>query len=173
MSRMEKQPSFFLNTIKVMVVLGFAIILGILINYFHTEENDTTEQAFTQKVNTFKNHVSTAHWQWKVQQPTSMIMLVHYNKAGKETNRKPVRMNHNGWPAADHSDEGCEKVWTSLVAAPLMIDGFRVHSRFYTIESENNDSKSDNIRYGCRYSLSSGAFFEYFPETGNTSELVW
>lgn len=168
MSRIEKDTYTMLSIIKVMVVVSFAIALGILINYFHTDESDTTELAFTQKVNTFKNHVSTAHWQWKVQQPSSMIMLVHYNKAGKEINRKPVRMNHNGWPAADYSDEGCEKVWTSLVAAPLMVDGFRVHSRYYVTDSERGDSK-----YGCRYSLSSGAFFDYFPETGETSELVW
>lgn len=168
MSRIQKDPFTLTSVIKVMVVVGFAIVLGVLINYFHTDESDTTEQAFTQKVNTFKNHVSTAHWQWKVQQPSSMIMLVHYNEAGKEINRKPVRMNHSGWPAIDHSDEGCEKVWTSLVAAPLMVDGFRVHSRYYVINSESDDSQ-----YGCRYSLSSGAFFDYFPETGETSELVW
>ena len=95
----------------------------------------------------------------------TMVMLIHYNESGKETNRTPVRMNHNGWPTAELSSEGCEKIWTSLVATPLRVDGFKIHADYYA-ELEDNENN-----YWCRYSLSSGVYFDYFPASGTVSDL--
>ncbi|BFT32310.1 hypothetical protein D210916BOD24_34860 [Alteromonas sp. D210916BOD_24] len=163
MKKTDNDKTWLVNILKILIVVAFAATLGFFINYFHSDESDTTEKSFTLLADTFRNHVATSHWQWRVQQPTTMIMLIHYDDAGAEVNRKPVRMNHNGWPTADLSDEGCEKIWTSLVAAPLRVDGFKVIARFYsnTTENENN--------YWCRYSLSSGAYFDYYPSKGEAS----
>ncbi|MEE3223150.1 MAG: hypothetical protein VX295_10200, partial [Pseudomonadota bacterium] len=109
----KKKPSTS-NVFKAAISAIFAITLGVTINFLHTDEKDTTTIAFALNLDTFKRHVVSSHWQWRVRQPTTMIMLIHYNESGKETNRTPVRMNHNGWPTAELSSEGCEKIWTSL-----------------------------------------------------------
>ena len=167
MKKTDKDSTLTINIVKILIVVVFTVTLGYFINYFHSDESDTTEQSFTLLAETFKNHVSTAHWQWRVQQPTTMIMLIHYDETGAETNRKPVRMNHNGWPTADLSDDGCEKIWAALVAAPLSVESFKVSGRFYSNTEENENN------YWCRYSLSSGAYFDYFPSTGETSAPVF
>jgi hypothetical protein len=165
MKNTKKDTSPYLNIMKASIAAVFAIALGILINLFNTEDSNTTETAFLKSVARFKDHIISAHWQWRVQQPTTMIMLIHYDSAGKETNRKPVRMNHNGWPTANMTDKGCEKVWTALVAQPLNVDGFKVHARFYSDLDEGEDN------YWCRYSLSRGAHFDYYPASGKATDI--
>ncbi|BCO17376.1 hypothetical protein KUC3_02330 [Alteromonas sp. KC3] len=165
MKNTTNDTSPYLNIMKASIAAIFAIALGVLINVFNTDESNTTDNAFLSSASTFRDHVISSHWQWRVQQPTTMIMLIHYDKAGKEINRKPVRMNHNGWPTAALTDEGCEKVWTGLVASPLNVDGFKVHARYYS----DTDDSEDN--YWCRYSLSSGAYFDYYPASGKTTDI--
>ena len=91
----KKKPSTS-NVFKAAIAAIFAITFGVTINFLHTDEQDTTIIAFALNLDTFKRHVVSSHWQWRVRQPTTMIMLIHYNESGKETNRTPVRMNHNG-----------------------------------------------------------------------------
>ncbi len=160
----KKKPSTS-NVFKAAIAAIFAITFGVTINFLHTDEKDTTTIAFALNLDTFKRHVVSSHWQWRVRQPTTMIMLIHYNESGKETNRTPVRMNHNGWPTAELSSEGCEKIWTSLMATPLRVDGFKIHADYYAELEENEDN------YWCRFSLSSGAYFDYFPANGTVTNL--
>lgn len=165
MKKNKKDSDTTKNVIKASIAVIFAVTLGIAINYFHVGEADTTTEAFAERLDTFKRHVVSSHWQWRVRQPTTMIMLIHYDDAGSEVNRTPVRMNHNGWPTADMSDAGCEKIWSSVVASPLRVDGFKVHARYYA-ELETNE---DN--YWCRFSLSKGTYFDYYPASGLVTAL--
>ncbi len=166
MKKTQKDDSVLANVVKASIAIVFAVVLGVLINSLHFEESDTTGEAFADIAETFKNHVASSHWQWRVQQPTNMIILIHYDSEGNEVNRKPVRMNHNGWPTGDRTEEGCEKIWTVMVAEPLRVDGFRVLTRYYS------EPKDSNENYWCRYSLSSGSYFDYYPATGNTTEVI-
>ncbi|WP_394223391.1 hypothetical protein [Alteromonas gracilis] len=165
MKKINENTSTSANVLKAAIAAVFAVVLGIAINFLHTDEKDTTTSAFTANLETFKGHVTSSHWQWRVRQPTTMIMLIHYDKTGKETNRTPVRMNHNGWPTADLSNEGCEKIWTSLVGGPLRVDGFKVHANYYAELDDDEDN------YWCRYGLSRGAYFDYFPASGFVTNL--
>ncbi|MBR9895395.1 hypothetical protein [Alteromonas mediterranea] len=165
MKKNKEKISSTANLIKAAVAILFAISLGVAVNVLHTGEEDTTTTAFATQLGTFKRHVVSSHWQWRVRQPTTMIMLIHYDEKGNEVNRKPVRMNHEGWPTADLSDPGCEKIWKSLVASPLRVDGFKVHARYYAELDEGEDN------YWCRYSLSRGAHFDYYPATGSVTNL--
>ena len=167
MHKTNKKKPFTSNLFKAAIAVIFAISLGVTISFLHTDEQDTTIIAFELNLDTFKRHVASSHWQWRVREPTTMIMLIHYNESGKETNRTPVRMNHKGWPAAELSSAGCEKIWTSLVAEPLRVDGFKVHANYYAELAKNEDN------YWCRFSLSSGLHFDYFPASGTVSTLTY
>lgn len=165
MNKKNNEAPTSANVVKAAIAAVFAISLGFAINFLHTDERDTTTSLFAAHIETFKGHVVSSHWQWRVRQPTTMIMLIHYDETGKETNRKPVRMNHNGWPTADLSNEGCEKLWSSLVGEALRVDGFKIHADYFA-ELDDNENN-----YWCRYSLSSGAYFDYFPASGSVTDL--
>ena len=165
MNKNKKDSDTTKNLIKASIALVFAISLGLAINFFHIGEEDTTVKALTKQFDTFKRHVVSSHWQWRVRQPTTMIMLIHYDDSGSEINRTPVRMNHNGWPTADLSDAGCEKIWQSVVASPLRVDGFKIHAQYYA----ELDVSEEN--YWCRYSLSKGTYFDYYPASGSVTDL--
>lgn len=165
MNNNKKDPDTTRNLIKVSIAAVFAILLGLVINFFHIGEEDTTVDALAVQYDTFKRHIVSSHWQWRVRQPTTMIMLIHYDDSGNEINRTPVRMNHKGWPTEDLSDIGCEKVWQSVVASPLRVDGFKVSARYYA----ELDISDDN--YWCRYSLSKGTYFDYYPANGFVTAL--
>jgi len=99
-----------------------------------------------------------------------MIMLIHFDDTGSEIDRKPVRMNHKGWPSAQDSDEGCATVWTSLVGSPLRVDGFNVKARFYSTASNDEAVRRNDSEYWCRYSISKGSEFDYFPGLGKVTQ---
>ena len=165
----EKENSSQSTALKIFIVLIFIGVIGFFINNLYTGDSDTTVVAFSEHAEKFERHVISSHYQWQVRQKPSMIMLIHYNESGKEVNRKPVRMNHCGWPNAQESDEGCAKVWTSLIGSPLRVDGFNVKARFYSTGTATNDGDFDSRSFWCRYSISKGVEFDYFPAIGEVT----
>lgn len=161
----KNTPSALTNILRIAIVMAFAIALILVINLLNTPEDDLTSAQFTQLSKTFSEHVSSAHWKWRAGPHTSMIMLIHYDDNGKEVNRSPIRMNADGWPTGEFSAQGCKKIWSSLLARPMRVDGYKVIPRLYDETDED-----DETNYWCRYSLSSGSYFDYYPATGVTKE---
>ena len=89
MKKNKEKISSTAKLIKAAVAILFAISLGVAVNVLHTGEEDTTTTAFATQLDTFKRHVVSSHWQWRVRQPTTMIMLIHYDEKGNEVNRNP------------------------------------------------------------------------------------
>ncbi|WP_419227141.1 hypothetical protein ACI7YQ_01185 [Alteromonas marina] len=166
MKTKNKETSSMATITKALIAVIFAITLGVTMSFLHTGEEDTTTKAFAAQLDKFKRHIVASHWQWRVRQPTNMIMLIHYDESGSEVNRTPVRMSHNGWPSYELSDTGCENIWKALVAAPLRVDGFKVNARYYAELDDGDDN------YWCRFSLSSGSYFDYFPADGSVTSLT-
>ena len=81
MKKNKEKISSTANLIKAAVAILFAISLGVAVNVLHTGEEDTTTTAFATQLDTFKRHVVSSHWQWRVRQPTTMIMLIHYDES--------------------------------------------------------------------------------------------
>ncbi|GFD70300.1 hypothetical protein KUL156_19450 [Alteromonas sp. KUL156] len=166
MTKKEKEVSSKASIAKAAAAIAFALTLGVTMSFLHTGEEDTTTKAFAAQFDKFKRHIVASHWQWRVHPSTTMIMLIHFDESGSEINRTPVRMNHDGWPSYESSDLGCEKTWKALVAAPLRVDGFKVNARYYAELDEGEDN------YWCRFSLSSGSYFDYFPASGTATNLT-
>ena len=80
-----------------LLIILFAAVAVAVISRLETRSDNTTMIAFEQLATKFSDHVTAAHWKWKAEQPTSMIMLVHYNKEGREINRSPVKLSYLGW----------------------------------------------------------------------------
>lgn len=170
MKRTAKQKNtsgVFSNLLRVLIVIVFASTLIVVINNINTPEQDQTTEQFTVLSTIFREHVSSAHWKWRAGPGSSMIMLIHYDNNGKEVNRSPVKINVNGWPTGEFSAQGCKKIWDALLARPMQVDGFKVIPQLY-----DETTAEDQSNYWCRYSLSSGAYFDYFPDTGITKPIT-
>ena len=143
------------------VVLVFALMAS-GIWYFYDNEPDYQRQTLRLYASTYANNVQQANALWQVEGKPPRVLLVQYDKDMRVTDRFPVAMNHLGWPSADESNEGCEKLWRGLVGEPAQVDSFRVKATYVDGLQSDNDKRLS----ACRYRLSTGPYFEYFPFTG-------
>ena len=144
--------------INIMVVAVFVSLLIAFISYFYRSEPNFQDALLRQLGEQMQSGAITSHWQWQAEGRPEMIMLVHYNKQGKEIGRSPVRIGYTGLPAVKPGSEGCEKLWTSLLNQPMALDGFRVHAEYY--RGSLLDKEPVNSR--CRFRLSRGTYFDYY-----------
>ncbi|MBU3020636.1 hypothetical protein [Aestuariibacter sp. A3R04] len=158
----EEQRKQYIGIVSIIV---FALLMGMLIVHLYEEEPNLKKQLLGQFGKKLEDSAISAHWQWRAEGNPEMIMLVHYNLAGKETDRRPVRMGLNGWPKVERTSEGCKKLWQMLLNQPMEVDGFRVHGEYYRADHE--DDETDNAY--CRYRLSAGDYFDYAVSTGDVT----
>jgi hypothetical protein len=144
----------------VLAILILVGVFGYVISQVGSQTNNVSETQFRKLAKKFEEHALNAHWKWRAQKPTSIIMFIHYDKNGNEIDRAPVTMNHLGWPAGKNTAEGCQKIWSALLAIPLSVDGYKVRADFVS----EGDDEEDQI--WCQYSLSSGPYFNYYPRKG-------
>ena len=143
--------------IGIVSTLVFAILMATFIIYFYESEPNLKGQILHQRGEALEDAAITSHWQWQAEGRPQRIILVHYNSDGKETDRSPVAMNLAGWPEVNASSEGCQRVWQMLLHQPMEVDGFRVRGEFY--DESQGEGRADNSY--CRFSLSSGDYFDY------------
>lgn len=150
--------------VNLAVIVVFAILMATAIVFIYDSEPDIEAEIMRGYAHQFATSASNAHWQWQAEGRPEMIMLVHYNKDGKEVGRRPVRMAHFGWPKVEPSSESCLQLWEQLLDTSTRVEGFRVLGDYY---ASDND-KTPNAR--CRYRVSTGPYFDYSIYTGNVQQ---
>lgn len=154
-----------LATIAVFVSLMLAFIV-----YFYQNEPDAKRTTLKVLISQFSVSVTNAHWQWQAEGRPQLIMLVHYESnpgsQGElvEKDRRPVAINSQGWPKIQNSSAGCGKLWRMILNLPLDIQGFKVYAEYFSATPSQGAK--------CRYRLSTGPYFEYFPQSGKVSTLM-
>lgn len=148
--------------VNLSVVVVFTILMGTAIVYMYDSEPDLEAELMEGYARQFAASATNAHWQWQAEGRPEMIMLVHYDKNGKEVGRRPVRMAHFGWPKVDAQSESCLRLWEQLLNTSTRVEGFRVLADYYASDSE--ESEVPNAR--CRYRVSTGPYFDYSIYTG-------
>lgn len=148
--------------INIMVVAVFVSLMMAFISYFYRSEPNFQDALLQQLGNRMQSGAVTAHWQWQAEGRPEMIMLVHYNKEGREIGRSPVRISYTGLPAVRPSSEGCEKLWASLLNQPMTLDGFQVKGEYYRGALLDKDP----VNSRCRFRLSRGTYFDYYIYRG-------
>ncbi|NMH59946.1 hypothetical protein [Alteromonas ponticola] len=136
-----------------------------LIIILNRPEPDLKANVLQQLAVKFERSAVSSYYQWEAENRPEMIMFVHYNAEGKETDRRPVRIARNGWPKVIPSSEGCEDLWRMLINVPMIIDGFKVFGEFFPGKLE--DDKIISAR--CRFRLSSGPYFDYHIDNGSVN----
>lgn len=166
----ERNRSLLLNIVVVVVFVG--LMLG-FIGYLNDSTPDVRRMQLEQMAERFNTSVHHAHWQWQAEGRPEIVMLVSYaNKLGEDkklvaTDRKPIFMNGQGWPKAEFSALGCEKIWNMVLNTSMDIDGFKVIAEFY----DGNKLTGNEVDSICRYRLSSGPYFDYKVRFGQVLKV--
>jgi hypothetical protein len=155
--------SIFVN---LTVVAVFTALMVGFIMYFYENEPDVKRVALATLADQFSSSATNAHWQWQAEGRPELILLVHYNIKGQETDRRPISMSKQGWPLMEQTSEGCGKLWEMVLNMPLSISGFRVYPEYYDgmqLSGKEEDAK-------CRFRLSTGPYFEYMVYSGQVNK---
>ena len=149
---------FWLNII---VVSTFAAILLVLIVYLNTTEPNTKYRKLKMLSEKMQTSATRTRYQWQVENQPPAIMLIHYNKAGREVGRKPVNVAINGLPKVLTGDAQCERLWRVLTNTALQIEGFKIRAKYVAADSDTPNSGAV-----CRFGYSRGSGFDYVIDRG-------
>lgn len=161
----QKQQSRTLF-IGIIIALLFATFMSTFVWYMSQTQPDVSKLAMRTAADTFSTSAVNAHWKWRAEGNPQRIILVEYNRAGKETDRRPVTMSHLGWPRVEPKEEGCEHLWTQMLGLSLELQGLRVEAQYHD-GLFNSGRILDSY---CRYRISTGPYFDYKIFTGSVSK---
>ncbi|WP_100643537.1 hypothetical protein [Alteromonas facilis] len=147
---------------NIVIILAFVGLMTSTIVYLNESEPDMHQEMMDNLAVQFSRSVINAHWQWQAEGRPRMIMLVHYDRTGKETGRRPVRMSAKGWPHVDATSDSCERVWLNVLDMYTRVDSFRVIGEYY----DEGVSDTGELLQWCRYRLSTGPYFDYYVNSG-------
>ncbi|MDN4501936.1 hypothetical protein QX776_05960 [Alteromonadaceae bacterium BrNp21-10] len=151
--------SIFVNIIIVLTVL---VLMATAISMVYHSEPDIKKLALRNLADGFSKSVINAHWQWRAEGRPIRILQIQYDVEGNERNRTAIPMSHLGWPLVTPTKQGCEKLWGAVLDIPMEVNRFQVRADFYD-GVKNSDNALDSR---CRFSLSTGPYFEYKVYTG-------
>lgn len=152
--------------INFIIIVLFFVLVATFAFYFNKNEPSVQKAALMTSADSFAVSVTNAHWQWRAEGNPERIMLVDYNRAGQETNRRPVTMSDLGWPRVEPGKDGCKGVWGMILDTPLQLDTFKVRAEFF--DGINNGGKI--LESKCRFSITAGAWFDYYIYTGRVEK---
>jgi len=166
----ERLRSMFVNLsmVGVFVSLMLAFIL-----YFE-ENSDNIDQVVLENLAVqYAESVNNAHWQWQREGRPETVMLMDYAPSLNQSNdlvakdSRAIFINDKGWPEAEKSSKGCEKLWQMLLNLPLEISGVKIYAEFY----DGLKLSGNALDSRCRYRLSLGPYFEYKVRHGQVSKV--
>jgi competence protein ComGC len=150
----------------IMVIIIFAVLMKIFINYFSEQEQHITTTGFTTISQNFNNTVVAVHAQWFMDNQPSIVWLGAQDKKDKVA----VTVNKRGW--LDISKKTikltnitpCENIWQLAMTIPMKLMKFSIAA------IELRDKEVGDFNH-CRYLLPSGEYFEYYSETGKVTKV--
>ena len=152
--------------VGIVIAVIFAAFMSIFVWYMSRSQSDVSKLAMRTAANTFSTSAINTHWKWRIEGSPQRVILIEYNRAGKETDRRPITMSNLGWPRVEPNAEGCQQQWLQMLGQPLEIQGLRVDAQYY--DGLLNTGKI--LDSYCRYRISSGPYFDYKIFTGNVSK---
>ncbi len=154
----------------VVVIIIFAVLMKIFINYFSEQEPRITTTGFTAIAQNFNNTIMVVHAQWFMEQKPNVIWLATSNKKDKVA----VTVNKKGWldiPKQTINETihltkmtPCESIWQLAMTIPMQLMKFSIAA----IELRD---KGLGDFHRCRYLLPSGQYFDYYSETGKVTKV--
>lgn len=150
----------------IIIAVLFTLFMTVFIWFMSKNKPSIDKVAMSTVADSFATSVVNAHWQWRAEGQPNRIILVSYNREGRETDRRPITMSHLGWPRVEPNSDGCAALWKSVLGIPMTLQGFRVQPEFY----DGLDISGKILDSYCKYSIAIGPYFEYKIYTGNVTK---
>jgi len=111
--------------VGIIVALIFTAFMSTFVWYMSRSQSDVSKLAMRTAANTFSTSAINTHWKWRIEGSPQRVILIEYNRAGKETDRRPITMSHLGWPRVEPNTEGCQQQWLQMLGLPMELQGFK------------------------------------------------
>ncbi len=133
-------------------------LMACFIHYFMKQSHRITLAAFEGLANNFIAQVTVVHGQWFMDKQPTVV------KVASMTSNKVlvVPVNSRGWLDASDSYLACEKIWRYAMQESLTL----MKTPISVIEVKKKPQPLGRI---CRYSISTGEYFEYNSFTGKVA----
>ncbi len=150
----------------IVVIIIFAVLMKIFINYFNKQEQHITTAGFTALSQNFNNTIMVVHAQWFMDKQPNTVLLATQNKKEKMA----ITVNKHGWIDVSQQTVAltnitpCEGIWRLAMSIPMQL------MKLSIVAIELRDNRLGDFHH-CRYLLATGQYFEYYSETGKVTKV--
>lgn len=144
----KREKSMGENIVIITLVAG---LMAIFIYYAFRQESQITQVGFETLTNAFSSKVTAIRAQWFMENQPNVVVV-------KDKSLR-IKVNRKGWvdysPASGH----CVSTWQAVMQPELKF----MNQIVSAIEIKKDQHQ---VIFYCRYQLSSGQYFDYYPSTG-------
>ncbi len=158
LSNIVDKKSFSLFEFIIVIVI-IALLMKAFMALFFEQQTQVTNSAFSALVQRFSTKVNLVHSVWLTSGQPNMVYLAPIKVSLGENNNSAIPVNSAGWIDDNHPRLACQRIWQHVLMAPMVV----VNSQVIVVDINRRSGSKERV---CRYSLASGAFFDYFTQQG-------
>lgn len=151
----QKKETWLGEFMIIIAVLG--ILVASFIMYFSDSEDEFNSAGLKRMANSFSSKVNVVHSQWMMDNQPNVVRLRTKDVEGKDI-VEAITVNKSGWIDSTSEQIDCFDIWQLAMDTPLNF----MNETIAVVALNRHD---ENIQV-CRFSLSTGSYFEYAPRTG-------
>lgn len=152
---------------NVLIIALIAILMSSFLYYFFKQEQQLTEVGFDAVARNFSSSVLAIRAQWFMDGQPDEIILKERDKANIT-----LKVNNQGWIDFKDEKEKCHKIWFILMTTDLYFMNQPIAVLEINTTMNGNHQSDKKLINTCRYSLPSGASFDYDMASGKVSEIT-
>ncbi len=157
-SNIVDKKSFSLFEFIIVIVI-IALLMKAFMALFFEQQTQVTNSAFSALVQRFSTKINLVHSVWLTSGQPNMVYLAPIKVSLGENNNSAIPVNSAGWIDDNHPRLACQRIWQHVLMAPMVV----VNSQVIVVDINRRSGSKERV---CRYSLASGAFFDYFTQQG-------
>lgn len=141
---------------RIIIIAGLGIMMAIFIHYFLKNEESVEQAGLTRMAKSFAGKVNVVQSQWQMDNRPNIVRLQVNDSEGNRV-IEPIVVNQWGWISSKGALD-CGFIWQQATETPLTFMNEPIGVVVVNLH--------DADKQACRYQISSGAFFEYIPQSG-------
>ncbi len=157
-SNIVDKKSFSLFEFIIVIVI-IALLMKAFMALFFEQQTQVTNSAFSALVQRFSTKVNLVHSVWLTSGQPNMVYLAPIKVSLGENNNSAIPVNSAGWIDDNHPRLACQRIWQHVLMAPMVV----VNSQVIVVDINRRSGSKERV---CRYSLTSGALFDYYTQQG-------
>jgi len=139
----------------IIVIIIIGILMKVFIDFFFEQRAKVSNSLLVAITQQFATKVNLVHSAWLTSSQPQVVKLRQLSGKGSQL----VPVNTQGWVDVKGSNQKCQRIWQHVLIMPLLVANTEVVVLDINVEPASG-------KYICRYQLTSGEFFDYYPKNG-------